>query len=217
MQVLAIAATKGGNSKTTISACLGVEASRHLGRVAIADLDPQQSLVRWHQFRADVPGGEGKPGLIATGARLGSALDRVRATASPPDLLIVDCPPGSVQLTRRAIQAASLVIVPMKASPIDVETAGIMQELCEAENRPFVFLLTQIHPRRSSMTAGGREFLAERGVVLDVEITDRQSYAEAMLTGHTGPEKDKTAKAEVVALWLAIKKRLAAIKREARQ
>ena len=60
----------------------------------------------------------------------------------------------------------------MKASPIDVETAGIMQELCEAENRPFVFLLTQIHPRRASMTAGGREFLAERGTVLDVEITN---------------------------------------------
>jgi hypothetical protein len=60
------------------------------------------------------------------------------------------------------------------------------------------------------MTAGARDFLKARGTVLDTDVTDRQSYAEAMLGGLTGPEKDKTAKGEIAALWQAIRKRLAA-------
>jgi hypothetical protein len=43
MQTLVVASPKGGTGKTTLAACLGVEASHHVGRVALADLDPQQS------------------------------------------------------------------------------------------------------------------------------------------------------------------------------
>ena len=59
------------------------------------------------------------------------------------------------------------------------------------------------------MTEGARDFLKDKGDVLEVEMTDRQSYASAMMTGQTGPEKDKAAKTEIAALWVAIEKRLA--------
>jgi chromosome partitioning protein len=208
MQRLVLASPKGGVSKTTLAACLAIEASLHIKRVACIDLDPQQSLATWYGLRADA-GATGKPELVPTGAKLGSALDRVRAQPEPPDLLVIDCPPGSVGLTRRGVEGASLVVVPMKASPLDVETADLMKDLCAEERVPFVFLLTQVNSRRQTMTAGARDFLKERGTVLDVEISDRQSYAEAMLGGLTGPEKDKTAKAEIAALWQALRKRLA--------
>ena len=208
MQRLVLASPKGGVSKTTLAACLSVEASLHLKRVACIDLDPQQSLAMWHGLRADT-GAASKPELVPTGAKLGSALDRVRAQPELPDLLVIDCPPGSVGLTRRGVEGASLVVVPMKASPLDVETADLMKHLCTETGVPFVFLLTQVNARRQTMTAGARDFLKERGTVLDVEISDRQSYAEAMLGGLTGPEKDKTAKAEIGALWQALRKRLA--------
>jgi tRNA(Arg) A34 adenosine deaminase TadA len=65
------------------------------------------------------------------------------------------------------------------------------------------------------MTAGARAFLAEKGPVLDVELSDGQSYVQAMLAGMSGPEKDKTAHAEIAAVWQALKKRLAASKRQA--
>jgi chromosome partitioning protein len=210
MQRLVLASPKGGVSKTTLAACLAVEASLHLKRVAIIDLDPQQSLATWHGLRADA-GTEGKPELVPTGAKLGSALDRVRAQPEQPDLLVIDCPPGSVGLTRRGIEGASLVLVPMKASPLDVETADLMVDLCREAAAPFVFVLAQVNARRATMTAGARDFLKDRGPVLDVEMSDRQSYAEAMLSGLIGPEKDKTAKAEVAALWQALR-RLASTK-----
>jgi chromosome partitioning protein len=206
---IVLASPKGGVSKTTLAACLSVEASLHLQRVACVDLDPQQSLATWHGLRADA-GIEGKPELVPTGAKLGSALDRVRAQPEPPDLLVIDCPPGAIGLTRKGIESASLVLVPMKASPLDVETADLMVDLCKEAAAPFVFLLAQVNAKRQTMTAGARDFLTERGEVLDVEMTDRQSYAEAMLSGRTGGEtKDKTAKAEVAALWQALGQRLA--------
>jgi chromosome partitioning protein len=208
MQRLALASPKGGVSKTTLVACLSVEASLYLKRVAVIDLDPQQSLATWHGLRAD-SGIVGKPELVPTGAKLGSALDRVRAQPDPPDLLVIDCPPGSVGLTRRGIDGASLVLVPMKASPLDVETADLMRDLCTEAGVPFVFVLTQVNARRKTMTDGAREFLKARGHVLDIEMVDRQGYAEAMLSGRTGPEKDKAAKAEIAALWQALRKRLA--------
>src|SRR5262245_53168736 len=119
MQRLVLASPKGGVSKTTLAACLSVEAGLHLKRVACIDLDPQQSLATWHGLRTDA-GIVGKPELVPTGAKLGSALDRVRAQPKPPDLLVIDCPPGSVGLTRRGVEGANLVLVPMKSSPLDV-------------------------------------------------------------------------------------------------
>jgi chromosome partitioning protein len=211
MQRLVVASPKGGTGKTTIAACLAVEASLHLRRVACIDLDPQQSLAMWHALRARMDG----PEMVPTGARLGSALDRVRAQPDPPNLVIVDTPPGSVGLTRRALEGASLALITTKASPLDTEAVDIACELCAEMNVPFTFLLTMVQPRRSAMTAGARSFLVEKGPVLDTEITDRQAYVQAMLSGMTGPEKDKAAQAEIAAVWQALGKKLASIKRQA--
>jgi cellulose biosynthesis protein BcsQ len=169
----------------------------------------------WHGLRVEKVGVKDKPELIATGAKIGSALDKVRSQATPPDLLIVDCPPGSIHLTRRGIESATFVLAPMKASPLDAETASLVQELCVERSVPFAFALTMTTPKWSSMTEGARGFLEEIGPVLDIEMTSRQSYVQAMLSGRTGPDKDKTAAAEITALWQAIRKRLAAIKRQA--
>src|SRR5262245_30610816 len=197
MQQLVVASPKGGTGKTTLVACLGVEASLHLGRVALADLDPQQSLSMWHALREQ----KDRPVMVATGARIGSALDRVRAQPELPDLLIVDTPPGSVGLTRRALEGASLAVITTKASPLDTEAVDIARELCGELGVPFCFLLTMVQPKRAAMTAGARSFLAEKGPVLDVEMTDRQSYVQAMLAGMSAPAADKAAHAEMRAVW----------------
>lgn len=209
MQILTVASPKGGNGKTSISASLAVEASQNVKRVALIDLDPQQSLAMWHGLRVQKVGADAGPELIAMGSRIGSAIDKVEAQASPPDLVVVDCPPGSIHLARRGIDAASFVLIPMKCSPLDAETASLMAELCREYDKPFAFVLTMTMPKWEKMTEGARDFLKAIGPVLDVEITHRQSYVQAMLGGRTGAERDKTAAAEITALWQAVKRRLA--------
>lgn len=215
MQILTVASPKGGNAKTSLSASLAVEASQNVKRVALVDLDPQQSLAMWHGLRMEKVGKDAGPELVPTGSRIGSALDKVAGQAAPPDLVIVDCPPGSIHLTRRGIEAADFVLIPMKASPLDAETASLMADLCKEQAVPFAFVLTMTMPSWKKMAEGAREFLKEVGPVLDVEITHRQSYVQAMLGGRTGAERDKTASAEITALWQVVKRRLAAQKRQA--
>jgi hypothetical protein len=92
---------------------------------------------------------------------------------------------------------------------LDAEGIVIMKELCERAAKPFAFVLVRTHAKRQAMVQGARKFLEDLGDVIDVEIADRAAYQSAMLTGHTGPEKNRDAKAEIEALWAAIQKRVA--------
>jgi chromosome partitioning protein len=51
MITIAVASSKGGTGKTTLSAALAVRAAKDGKRVAMADLDPQKSLVQWWRRR----------------------------------------------------------------------------------------------------------------------------------------------------------------------
>lgn len=207
MQWLAVASTKGGSGKSTLAACLGVEASLHFEKVAIIDLDAQQSLSRWHELRVQEIGITDKPALVPTGAQLVNTL--AKAAAGSWDLVVIDCPPGNVRLTAQGIEHADFVLIPTRASPLDVEAIDVMVELCEQCGKPFAFVLNATAARAPGMTAGARKYLSAKGDVLDVEIGNRIAYASAMILGGTGPDKDKAAKAEIASLWAAVEKRLA--------
>ena len=51
MRVVVLAAVKGGVGKTTLASCLAVRAAEESKRVALVDLDPQESLVGWWERR----------------------------------------------------------------------------------------------------------------------------------------------------------------------
>lgn len=213
MLTICFAATKGGCSKTTLAASLSTEASRK-HKVAILDLDPQQSLARWHEIRVREVGDIAHPALLP----YSRTPDRTLAKAAGDgfDYVIVDSPPGSVKHTVAAMALADLTVIPVRPSPIDVEAVTVMVELCREHGCGFVFALTGTTPR-SSMTTGARQYLKPLGDVLDVEMANRQSYASAMILGNAAPENDPAARAEIAALWIAIIKRLAAKQKLARK
>lgn len=203
MPVVVLAATKGGVGKTTLAATLAVEASRKSQRIAVIDLDPQQSLARWHELRVSEIGDGSRPALIEVGRYPDQTL--AKTAAGDWDWVIVDCPPGSIRCTGLGVAAADLVIIPVRPSPLDVEAIDVMVELCQQHERPFAFVLSQTAPR-SSMTTGARQYLASKGEVLSVEIGNRQSYAAGMILGGTATEKDAAARSEIAALWEIIAK-----------
>ena len=211
MLTVCFAATKGGVSKTSLAASLAVEASRK-HRLAILDLDPQQSLARWHAIRIRESGDSSHPVLLP----FSRTPDRTLAKAAETgfEYVLIDSPPGSVKHTVAAMADADLVIVPCRPSPIDTEAVNVMVELCREHGKEFVFMLTGTAPR-SPMTTGARQYLAQLGDVLEVEMANRQSYASAMILGRVGPEKDAAARAEIAALWIALTKRIAANKKQA--
>ena len=213
MSVVVVAATKGGVGKTTLSAALAVEARRRGKKVAVIDVDPQSSLAQWVDARHEF---QGKDDIRLI--ELGKYLDKSHEAALKEDVdwLVIDTPPGSIDRTEQAVAIADLVLIPVRASPIDVQSMDAIAELAVEKGRDFVFVLNATSPR-SAMTEHARTYLSRLGAVLDGEIGSRQSYARAMLDGQTAQEAPGSgpAEAEIAKLYDAIEKRMRASARRA--
>lgn len=188
MNVLALAARKGGSGKTTLAAHLGVQAERDgSGPVTLIDLDPQQSLTAWWNDRqAETP----RLLEVQTG-KLKLELSKASQSAG---LVILDTPPLDSHAITAAIEAADLVVIPVKPSPHDLRGVGVTVELCERAKRPFVFVVSQAIGR-SAITQQAVLALSQYGPVATSIIHNRVDYAGAMTDGRTAPELDSKSKA----------------------
>ena len=213
MQVLALAASKGGVGRTTLAACLAVEAARQGKRIGLLDLDPQQSLARWWELREGEPelGLGDRPLNLIEAKYIDEAVDKAKSERIA--ILIIDCPPGSIAVTEQVVGLADFVLIPSRPSPLDTEAMDAVVDLAREAEVPFAFVLNAVL-KRSTMTAGAREKLAALakpgGEVLGEEVVNRQGYAAAMLRGAVLAEvtKEEAPSAELEGLWSAVEKRL---------
>lgn len=203
MRVIVLAATKGGVGKTTLSAALAVRASQESKRVALIDADPQNSLERWWELRGEPD----NPQIMSVGC---SAEGIGLLLAEGWEWVIVDTPPGLVTTIGEAISQADFVLIPTRASAVDVEAIDHVVELCESYEKPFAFILNAVEPNWK-LTKTASEFLSEIGPVLDQQIAYRRAYIAAMTAGKSGPEVERgeSSAQEIDAVWAAIKKRVA--------
>jgi len=210
LRVVTLANTKGGVGKTTLASALAVRAAEECRRVALLDLDPQESLASWWTRRGKVK----NPRLF-----------EVDATAEAIELLVsegwqwvfIDTGPARIDLIEPGIAVADLVLIPMRPSALDIEQAAICVELCETHCKPHAFVLNHA-PAGTKLTKTSTQFLKQDGsIVVDAPITYRQAYMAAATVGKSGPEVEKNgvARREIEALWAAVKKLLVAVEQEA--
>jgi chromosome partitioning protein len=176
-----------------------VRAAEESRRVALLDLDPQESLASWWTRR---------------GRTKNPKLFEVDATTEAIELLLsegwewvfVDTAPAKIELIEPGIAVADLVVIPVRPSAFDVEQAAICVELCETHGKPHVFVLNHA-PSGGKLTKSTVGFLRQDGGrVVETPITFRQAYMAAVTVGKSGPEVEKgdTARREIDALWRAI-------------
>ena len=207
---------KGGCAKTTLIANLSVRAARD-AHVALLDYDPQQSLARWWELRSIAYGSVLNPRLWKNGE--GAAVDVPALKQLGTEWILQDVPPAVWHLIEDSVRASDLVIVPVKASPVDLEAIDPVIEICRDLQKPFLFVLTAYDPRWK-LSELAQPYLQQKApghTIADV-FSYRQAYVGSMIGGATGPEytKDRRqaadAGAEIDALWLTIRKHaLAAI------
>jgi chromosome partitioning protein len=191
-----------------------VRAAQDSGKVAMLDLDPQEALGRWWELRREPL----NPRLFPNVQNAVADVELLKGKGW--EWTIIDTPPALMHIIENGIAAADVVIIPVRASPIDLESIDPAVELCEAYGKPFAFVIT--HWDASwKLTKTAVKFLEDRGdKVLDEHLCYRAAYVGSMIAGRTGPEYSDTkaaaaCKAEVDALWRAIK-RLASTRRLAR-
>jgi chromosome partitioning protein len=182
-QIITVATMKGGSGKSTLASCLAVH--WHLcGRPStIIDADPQRSIARL-AARERALGGVT---IVEDASDEAWKSAQKLSTAGGP--IIIDTPGFRSPATLACIAAADFLLVPVKASPLDIDrmldTLNSLIEGAGARRPTFRCVLTQT-TRDSVIAKHIRAELIEAGFqVLKSEMTNRVIYAEAALWGAT--------------------------------
>lgn len=202
---ICLAASKGGVGKTTLTAALAVRASEEAERVALLDLDPQHSTARWWELR----GRPNNPRLFTGVESVADDVSLLKARGW--QWVFIDTPgSGHENIMEPAILAADFVLIPVKASAIDVEAIFAVADLCRKRRKSFAFVLNDFEPKWKA-SEGAEDYLTVHGRVLDMRIHHRQAHLVTMGAGRTGAEfndkrQAKAAADEIDALWLAVRR-----------
>jgi chromosome partitioning protein len=208
--IIVIAQQKGGAGKTTLAAHLAL-AWAATWRVAIIDIDPQASLATWFRLRRQRLGDAAAAMDVAAlgGWRVAGEVER---QARNHDLILIDSAPHAETEARIAVRAASLVLVPVQPSPMDVWATRPTLELARQERVPALLVLDRV-PARANLTAAMAAELAALGVPLAAaQIGNRVALAAALAEGkgiHEAAPRSRAA-AEIAALAAEVLQRTAA-------
>jgi chromosome partitioning protein len=174
---------KGGSGKSTLASCLAVHWHLCGRRTTIIDADPQRSIARL-AARERALGGVT---VVEDASENAWKTAQDRAADGRP--IIIDTPGFRSQATLACIAAADFLLVPVKASPLDIDrmldTLNSLIDGAGGQRPTFRCVLTQT-TRDSVIAKHIRAELIEAGFpVLKSEMTNRVVYAEAALWGAT--------------------------------
>lgn len=171
--ILAVVALKGGVGKTTTAVHFAQALAETHAPVVLADADPQGSALRW----LDAAGG--LPGVLAAGAASLEALRSLRTLADGAAAVVIDTPPGHIDLTRAAIEAADVAIVVVRPTLLDLERLLPTLDLVAQAGTPGVILLAQARARTKTLSAARSALDRADLPVLATAIPLREAVAVA--------------------------------------
>ncbi|MEZ5824682.1 MAG: ParA family partition ATPase [Geminicoccaceae bacterium] len=200
-KIIAIAQQKGGAGKTTVAAQLATALAAEGANIALVDIDPQGSLTEWmrvreHQAR-DAP--EIRFSMIG-GWRLDAELGRL---GRDHDIVIVDSPPHAESDSRNAIRAASLVIVPVQPSPLDVWASKVTVKTAVDDGKQVMLLLNRVPPRGRNLDQTLATIEREGYPAMDARLGNRQAFVTGMARGLGAVESEPRSAAADEARALA--------------
>jgi chromosome partitioning protein len=123
--IVVSAALKGGVGKTTTAVYLAAIAASNRNAVTLVDADPQASSADWVESSDDEWLQKVTVVEAPTDRLLMKALDRVAGS----DVAVVDTPPGQERLLTKALERASVVIVPTRVGGVETSRVTAVLDL----------------------------------------------------------------------------------------
>ncbi|MDA0369763.1 MAG: ParA family protein [Proteobacteria bacterium] len=201
-KALVVASTKGGAGKTTMIVCLAVHWLLNGRTVALLDVDPNQTLSRWHS-----------KGMALSGATLRTTSDEIEIVGEMTelveshDIVLVDCPGFGNQSMVFAIGGADLVLIPSMADEASVFEALRVRKLVDSAavltKREISARTVLSRVKRAAIVDHTWNQLTELGThPLDSRLGDRTVFQESSYHGASPVElaPKSSASAEIGAL-----------------
>jgi chromosome partitioning protein len=198
--IITVASLKGGSGKSTLASCLAVHWALQGKTAGMVDADPQRSIARLASRERALAG------IRVVEDPSDQAFVTARKMAEQVDRVIIDTPGFRASITVACTRNADLILVPVKASPLDIDrmldTVDTLLPDSVRQNVTYRCILTQTS-RGSVLAKHIRDELREAGFpLLRTELTSRVGYPEAALFGATPSmiAKNGPAAREIAAL-----------------
>jgi chromosome partitioning protein len=210
VNVITLAAQKGGCGKSALAISFAVLATQHSGPVLVLDADPQGTARQWQNGR---DGKSPEVRSVRNAAELESTLSALPSDSF--DFIFIDTPGRDEPGEAAAIRAAALTLIPCRPTMADVRAVPATAAVARRLNRHFAFVLTQV-PTRGTRADETAAALAEVGEVAPIRIGQRiawqDSYAAGL--GVSEYEREGAATRELAALWRWLNARLKGLKHD---
>jgi chromosome partitioning protein len=206
--VITIAQRKGGAGKTTLAAQLATAWLRRGARVALLDIDPQASLAAWVELRRARLGAE-NVGFDFAALPGWRAAQWIEDRARSAQFVVVDGPPHADTEARIAVRAASLALVPVQPSPLDLWATEATLAMVRDERRRALVVLNRVPPRSSLTDRVAADLAAAGAAIAATRIGNRVALVRAMASGLGVVESTgaNSAAAEISALAEEVRSR----------
>lgn len=187
-RVVTVLSQKGGSGKSTLTMQLAGGLARRGRRVAIIDLDPQETAMRWAHAAS------GTVVFPATVVHLGAdpaALHQLIKTAGrQADVILLDCPPSIEHAaTLASLQEADVALVPVVPSPTDLwSTKGVERLILQvqAARKGLKAALVPNRVLRTNLAWDVLEVMRDFTLpVLGASLSQRNAFAQSAVVGGT--------------------------------
>jgi chromosome partitioning protein len=169
--IIVVAALKGGVGKTTAAVHLAALAAMSKRTTTLIDADPQGSAADWIDNSID----ERFDGVDVVEAPTERLLLRALDAIGPDDVAIVDTPPGNERMLGKALERASVVVVPTRVGGVEVARVDAVLDLV-GENLAAGLVISSAR----TFTRDYHEYLAawaEAGVPVWASVPERVAIA----------------------------------------
>jgi len=205
MKIISLMAQKGGVGKTTLTLHWAVEAERQgHGKVAVIDMDVQQSAVKW-SLRRDQ---DSPVMLLADESNVREAVEACQENGF--DLVLIDTMPRVEASSVEAAKVADLSVIPCGPSVLDIEAIAVTIEITNRVKTPGVIVINQGR-HNSGINDKTAAVLNQYEMPLcPVQIMHRAALEDAFIDGRAVAELRPRSKAarEIADSWKWIVKQL---------